>query len=163
MFLTILVGITAWWSSYYGNHQLASVTIRFVHLAGLILGGGTALVADRQILRVIRAGSEEREAVLVHVHRAHVQVVWCLFVVAAAGIVMTAADTATFLVSKLYWIKMVLVGLLIANGVVMLVVERRTRQVGVSVGWPRLVAVSTISAILWLTILFLGTLLTVAA
>lgn len=163
MFLTVLVGITAWWSSYYGNHQLASVAVRFAHLAGLLLGGGTGLFADRQILSAIRAGSEEREAVLAQLPRAHAHVVSYLLVVGAAGILMTASDTATFLVSKLYWTKMALVGLLIANGVVMLVVERRTRRVGVATGWPRLVAVSTISAILWLTILFLGTLLTVAA
>ena len=163
MFLTVLVGVTAWWSSYYGNHQLASVTIRFVHLAGLIFGGGAGLFTDRQVLGVIRAGSQEREAVLAQLPRVHAQVVSCLFVAGAAGILMTAADTTTFLVSKVYWIKMALVGLLITNGIVMLAVERRTRQVGVSVGWSRLVAVSTISAILWLTILFLGALLTVAA
>jgi hypothetical protein len=84
-------------------------------------------------------------------------------VVGSTGVLMTAADTSTFLVSKLYWIKMVTVGLLVANGFAMLMAERRARQIGVGEGWSRLVAVSTISAILWLTTLFLGTLLTVAA
>jgi hypothetical protein len=163
MVLAVLVGITAWWSSYYGNHQLASVAVRYLHLAGLLLGGGTALFADRQVLRVMRAGSQEQEAVLAELSRAHRYVVSCIVVVATAGILMTASDTATFLVSKLYWTKMLLVGLLVTNGAVLLLSERRARRIGVAAGWLRLAAVSTVSAMLWLTILFLGILLTVAA
>jgi hypothetical protein len=159
----VLSSITGWWSSYYGDHRLASVTIRFLHLASLLLGGGAALFTDRQILRAIWAGSEAREAVLAALSRVHPQVVSCILAAGAAGILMTAADTATFLVSKLYWIKMSMVGLLIANGAVLLGVERRARVIGVSAGWPILAAVSAVSAALWLTILFLGTLLTVAA
>jgi hypothetical protein len=53
--------------------------------------------------------------------------------------------------------------LLVANGAFLLAVEQRTRKLGVTEGWPRLMMVSTISAILWLTTLFMGTLLTVAA
>jgi hypothetical protein len=163
MLLTVLVGITAWWSSYYGNHQLVSVSVRFLHLAGLVMGAGTGLFADRQVLGAVRAGSQEREAVLATLNRAHAHVVSWIIVVGSTGVLMTAADTSTFLVSKLYWIKMVMVGILIANGLAMLLAERRARQVGVSAGWPKLVAVSAISAILWLTTIFLGTLLTVAA
>ena len=161
--MAALTGISTWWSSYYGNHQLASVTVRFVHLTGLILGGGTGLFADRQVLRAMRASTEEREAALGQLHGAHALVVSCLAVMAASGILMTAADTSTFLVSKLYWTKMTFVALLITNGIVMLAAERRTRRVGVSTGWTRLAAVSAVSAVLWLTLLFLGTLLTVAA
>jgi hypothetical protein len=161
--LTLLVGITAWWSSYYGDHQLVSVSIRFLHLAGLVMGAGTGLFADRQVLSAVRSRSQERETVLVTLNRAHAHVISWIIVVGSTGVLMTAADTSTFLVSKLYWIKMAMVALLITNGLAMLAAERRTRQVGISAGWPRLAAVSTISATLWLTTLFLGTLLTVAA
>jgi hypothetical protein len=163
MLLTVQVGITAWWSSYYGNHQLASVTVRFLHLAGLVMGGGTGLFADRQVLGAIRVGSQEREAVLATLSRAHAHVISWIVVVGSTGVLMTAADTSTFLASKLYWFKMGLVALLVANGVAMFFAERRSRQLGVDAGWPRLVAISTMSAVLWLTTLFLGTLLTVAA
>ena len=30
----------ATWNSYYGNHQALSVTIRYLHLAALLVGGG---------------------------------------------------------------------------------------------------------------------------
>jgi hypothetical protein len=163
MLLAVLVGITEWWSSYYGNHQLASVSIRFLHLAGIVMGAGTGLFADRQILGAVRAKMQEREAVLAAVNREHAHVVSWIIVIGTTGVLMTAADTSTFMVSKLYWIKMAMVGLLIANGIALLLAEQRARKIGVDAGWPRLIAVSTISAILWLTILFLGTLLTVAA
>ena len=39
-----------WWSALYSDHQAVSVTVRFLHLAGLLVGGGTALVADRHLL-----------------------------------------------------------------------------------------------------------------
>jgi uncharacterized membrane protein len=161
--MSALGGILAPWSTYYGNHQIASVSIRFLHLVALIFAGGTGLFADRQVLRAAKAGAEEREAVMVILGRCHKHVVSWIVVLGATGVLMAAADTATYMVSKVFWIKMSLVGLLIANGVFLLAVERRTRRLGVAVGWPRLMIVSTISAILWLTTLFMGTLLTVAA
>jgi len=161
--LSFLVNITSWWSSYYGNHQLVSVFIHFLHLAGLVLGAGTALFADRQVLRAARLGPPEREAVLMILDRAHPYVVSWFIVVGSTGILMMAADTSTFLSSILYWIKMAMVVFLLANGLTMLFAERRARRLGVSAGWPRLVTISTISVILWLVTLFLGTLLTVAA
>ncbi len=58
---------------------------------------------------------------------------------------------------------MTLVVCLLANGLNMLLAERRARRVSVSAAWPRLVTSSRISIVLWLVILFLGSLLTVAA
>ena len=160
---TVLVGFTAWWSSYYGNHQLASVSVRFLHLAGIVMGGGTGLFADRQVIGAIRAGSQEREAVLSLLSRVHAHVISWIVVVGSTGVLMTAADTSTFFASKIYWFKMGMVALLVANGAALFFAERRSRRLGVEAGWPRLAAISTISATLWLVTLFLGTLLTVAA
>jgi hypothetical protein len=161
--MSFLNSLTQWWSSFYGNHQLVSVFVHFLHLAALVLGAGTALFADRQVFRAARLGPPEREAVLAILDRAHPHVVSWLVVVGSTGILMTAADTSTFLGSTLYWIKMTLVVFLLANGLTMVLAERRARRVSLSAGWPRLVTISTISTILWLAILFLGSLLTVVA
>ena len=48
--LAAVTSLVESWSEYYGSNQVVSVTIRALHLAGLVVGGGTALVADRQIL-----------------------------------------------------------------------------------------------------------------
>ena len=158
--MSILAQITSWWSSFYGNHQIVSLVIRYLHLTVIVLAAGTALFIDRQVWRALRSGPPERESVLTMLTRSHPRVVPWLAVIAATGVLMTAAETSTFLASKLYWIKMALVAILLANGLVMLAAERR---VGARAGWSRLAAISTISAILWLVILFLGKLLTVAA
>ena len=163
MTLTIMAGVIDWWGSYYGDHQLVSVAIRFLHLAGLVLGGGTALYADRQLLRAGRREPEQQETVLAMLHRSHKYVVSWIFAVAITGAAMTAADTQTFLVSEVYWIKMALVGLLMANGAALLYLERRTARIGTAAAWPSLVAAASASAVLWLATLFMGTLLTVAA
>ncbi len=159
----IAVGIIAWWSSYYGNHETASVVIRFLHLTGIILGGGTGLFSDRQVLRAARAAPEEREEVLTNLSRAHAHVISWIVIIGITGLLMTFADLHTFLGSKVYWAKMILVVLLICNGSALYLVERRTSRFGAATEWASLVVVATISTILWLTILFFGVLLTVAA
>ena len=161
--MSFLNSLISWWSAFYGNHQLVSVFIHFLHLAALVLGAGAALFADRQVLRAARLGPPEREAVLGMLDRAHPHVVSWLVVVGSTGILMTAADAPTFLGSMLYWIKMAMVACLLANGLNMVMAERRARRVSLSAGWPRLVTISTISIILWLVTLFLGSLLTVVA
>jgi hypothetical protein len=163
MFWTISAGITTWWPSYYGNHQLASVAVRFLHLAGVLMAGGTGLFVDRQVLDAIRAGTQERENALVILGRTHIRVLSWMALIALTGVLMTAADAETFLPSKLYWLKMALVLLLLLNGAAMYLAGRRSRRIGIDSGWPRLAATSAISAVLWLITMFLGTLLTVAA
>lgn len=159
----VLIGLISWWNSYYGNHQLVSVSIRFLHLAGLIFAGGTGLFADRQVLRAARTGSDTPEAVLANLGKTHVHVISWILVVGLTGALMTAADTATFLVSKVFWIKMGVVALLTANGSALLFLERRAARGGAAAVWPHLILISSLSAILWLAALFMGTLLTVAA
>ena len=44
------------WSGFYDSHRMVSVTVHYLHLAGLVVGGGTALAADRQILKAVRSG-----------------------------------------------------------------------------------------------------------
>ncbi len=161
--LPVLIGLISWWNGYYGNHQLVSVSIRFLHLAGLLLGGGTGLFADRRVLRAARTGSDTPEAVLEFLAQTHVQVIAGIMVVGLTGTLMFAADTATFLVSRVFWVKMGVVALLVANGSGILLLERKAARRGAAAVWPQLIVVSSVSAILWLTALFMGTLLTVAA
>jgi hypothetical protein len=159
----IFSGLIAWWTSYYGGHQIVSVTIRFLHLASLLVGGGTALFCDRQIVTAIRSASTERETILSVLEKAHLYVVPSLFVTVITGLLMTTADTTTFLASKIYWTKVVFVGFLLLNGAGLLLMERRTKRIGIGAGWLGLFTISIISIFLWLGGLFLGTLLTVAA
>jgi hypothetical protein len=150
------------WADLYGNHQLVSVTVRYLHLAGLVVGGGTALAADRQVLRGARSGASMRSGVVSAVHAAHRVVVPALAVIVATGLAMTLSDTETFLVSPLYWSKMALVGLLLLNGLGLVAAGRAVAGERPR-GWRWLSLTSAASLLLWLGTLFAGVWLTVAA
>jgi hypothetical protein len=157
-----LTSAVAGWASYYGDHRMVSVTVRWLHLGALILGGGTALLADRRVLAGIRAGGPAREASLAELDGSHRVVVPSLALVVLTGLLMTASDTATFLSSRLYWMKLGLVALLLLNGTGLLAAERAAKR-GRASGWSWLAIVSGVSFVLWLVILYFGVWLTAAA
>jgi hypothetical protein len=150
------------WAGFYDRHHAVSVTVRYLHLVGLVTGGGTALAADRQVLKALRAGPAQRADVLAWLHESHRVVVPALALMVATGALMTAADTGTFFASRLYWSKLSLVALLLLNGLGLLAAERALEQ-GRSRSWRGLGVASAASLVLWLTILLAGMWLTVAA
>src|SRR5687768_2234218 len=114
----------SWWSEMYSDHQAVSVAVRFLHLAGLLVGGGTALVADRHLLAAMRRDAVTRTAALGLVGASHRIVVPALALMALTGLLMATADLETYLSSRLFWIKMTIVGLLLVNGAVLVLTER---------------------------------------
>jgi hypothetical protein len=156
----LLSSAAAAWAAFYGAHQPVSVTVRWLHLAGLLVGGGTALYADRRILAADAAG---RPAALTTLDASHRTVVAALAVVALSGALMTASDVDTFISSRLYWTKMGLVGALLLNGLALLRAEIVASRDSSGPGWTWLRATSGISLVLWLAILYMGLWLTVAA
>jgi hypothetical protein len=150
------------WAAFYDAHRMVSVAVRYLHLAGLVVGGGTALATDRQIVKAVRSGPAERSASLAALGGSHRVVVPALAVVVITGAMMTASDTGTFLGSRLFWSKMGLVALLLLNGVGLLAAERAASR-GRARGWPWLGLTSVASLILWLVILLAGVWLTAAA
>jgi hypothetical protein len=150
------------WAAFYGDHQMVSVTVRYLHLAGLVVGAGTALATDRRILGASRSEPSARAALVPALHASHRVVVPALALVILTGALMTASDTGTFFASRLYWSKMSLVGLLFLNGLALLGAERAAARERAN-GWRWLVLVSGASLVLWLAILFAGVWLTVAA
>jgi len=150
------------WSDFYGHHQVVSVAVRFLHLAGLMVGGGTALAADRQVLAAARSAPTERSTVMATLGGSHRVVVPGLAVVVLTGLLMALADTETFLPSRLFWSKMGLVGLLVLNGLGLLAAERAASG-GRPKAWRWLSLTAAASLFLWLATLLAGVWLTVAA
>ena len=154
--------LVASWSSYYGDHQMVSVTVRYLHLAAVLVGGGSAVALDRKVLRALGADGVTRRAILAELRGSHRVVVPSLTVVALTGLLMTAADVDTFLASSLYWTKLGLVTLLLVNGGLLLAAESAAERAS-GQQWGRLAAVAAASLTLWLATLFAGTWLTVGA
>ena len=163
-FATTITTATNWWATYYSDHQIVSLLIRYVHLAALMVGGGTALAIDRVVLGTARTRTDDRRrAAWQALQGSHRVVVPSLVVVTATGVLMTAADWATFEFSWLFWLKMAGFGLLVANGGALVAAERRYSQSTDLNMWRRVVIASGASVLLWMVVLLIGEWLTVAA
>lgn len=151
-------GLIETWASLYANHALLRTVIVFCHVGGLLVGGGTAVTADRATLRAFSRGEGERSRHLEALARTHKLVMATLAIIIASGFLQFFSDTASFLHSRVFWFKMGLVVALLLNGVWLTVVEARAaaRAPQAEPEWRRLRVVSIFSLGLWLGIVLAG-------
>lgn len=154
--------IVAGWARLFSDHKAVSEAVNFVHLAGVLLGGGLAIAADRATLRLARAtpaGSAGDSAALTELTSVHRLVLWGLTVIFVSGLLQTLADLDTYLTSVVFWTKMGLVVALLVNGRLRLGAERAVRR-GVVAAWPAFRRTSIASLILWFVLVLYGAILT---
>jgi cytochrome b subunit of formate dehydrogenase len=89
----------------------------------------------------------------------HRLVIATLFLVALSGLLMFTADVSTFLYSRVFWIKMGLVALLVVNGTLLWNAERHARRGDVA-AWKTLRFTALASVALWLLATLAGVALT---
>ena len=149
------------WSEFYSHSRTTSAIVTWAHLAGILLGGGFAIASDRVVLRAVSADVGARAHVLREFGAIHRPVILALVVVVISGVMQTLSDAETFLLSKVYWTKMALIILLLANGYGMMRTERRlTREQSPAHGlWGRFRFGAVVSITLWLATLLAGTFL----
>lgn len=149
------------WADFYSHSKTASSIVTWVHLAGILVGGGFALASDRSALRALGADLAERTRVLRDFGSIHRPVMLALLVVMLSGALQTLSDAETFLVSKVYWTKMTLIVLLLANGYGVQRTERRLALDPSPVNklWGRFKFGALASITLWLATLLAGTFL----
>ena len=144
---------------------MVSLVVRYLHLAALMVGGGTALAIDRLVLGSARARTDDRrQAALNALHGSHAVVVPALIVVTASGILMAAADWADVRrrrsCSGSRWGR---------SSCCSRTARRwsrrsaRSRRAADTRMWRRVILASGTSFLLWLFILWMGEWLTVAA
>jgi hypothetical protein len=152
-----LVALTARWADLYGDSKGIATIVTFLHVAPLLVGGGAALAIDRATLRT-RATPEARARHLAELGAVHRLVLGALALTALSGIALLAADLETYWSSRIYWAKMLFVGLLVANGGVMTLTQRdiAAHPERLERGWTRLRQVALASIALWLTVTLLG-------
>jgi hypothetical protein len=160
-FPAFLVPAADQWAAFYGDHRVVSVGIRFLHLAAIVVGGGAAITADRRTLSAI-GSAERRAAAVADLAGTHRVVVSSLALVVATGGLMALSDRDTFFASNVFWTKLGLFVLLLANGGLLLAGER-VFAAGRPSGAGLLRAGSALSLLLWLAVLLAGVFLTVAA
>ena len=153
-----LVELVQPWASLYNDNQAVSSVVMFVHLSGLLLGGGGAVAADRDTIRNSRTSEAEQSCHLSDLRAVHRIVMTGLAATFVSGLLMLAGDLETLLGLTVFWVKMGLIALLLVNGIVMTRVERTVRP-GEVANWGRLRAVSAISLALWFAIVLASTFL----
>lgn len=160
-----LGALLAPWADLYGGSTVLATGITSLHLAGMLLGGGLALAADRATLRALRqpSGLRAHQAELESVHRL---VLAGLGLTLVTGLLMLAADFDALVARPVFWGKMAVLALLAANG------WRLARAARAAAGEPRDAAppvwrrrlgrAARASVVLWFAALLLGAALPVA-
>ncbi|MBI2795705.1 MAG: hypothetical protein HYX65_03250 [Gemmatimonadetes bacterium] len=161
--LQTLADLLAPWQSAYSNSKTLSTGVTFAHLAGLLYGGGFAVAADRAALRAAAGADDIRRRVLGELEATHRPVLIALTVSFASGVALVTADIATFWASPVYWAKMGLIVLLLANGWVLRATERAAAVksdagdvVGEKALWGRLKLTAWVSLVAWGSIVLAG-------
>ncbi len=156
--------LAAPWAKVYSHSAALSTSVTFVHIGGILLGGGCAVAADRMTLRVLRADSTRRADHLSELHAVHRPVLIGLTITFLSGFLLLAADVEKLATAPTFWIKMGIVALLLVNGFVMNRAEGALRK-GTDrplMAWSRLKVASWASLGLWFGSVFLGTALLAA-
>lgn len=143
------------WTSLYSDSAVLRTGVGFAHVAGLLTAGGSAIAADRATLVAWRRDAESRMAHARVLHGTHRAVVVGLIVVSLSGVLLLAADLDTYLHSWVFWTKMGLVAVLLANGSLLVHAGRRA-QTGHQRAWTRLGYGSIASLVLWFATTLLG-------
>jgi len=155
------------WATLYSDHTAISSGVTFFHVAGLLFAGGLAIASDRATIRALRGTDEDRDRVLADLGDSHRWVISGLTVIFLSGVLLALSDVKTFAYSPTYWIKMSLVVLLLANGVLLQRTERTLREgrmlsQSAAPGqklWSRLRFTAAASMTLWTAIVLAGVIL----
>jgi hypothetical protein len=157
--LESLAAAAAQWTSLYANHAALRTVVVFAHIGGLVGAGGCAVAADRATLLALRRHEAERRHQVEALAGTHRVVIAGLVLIVVSGLLLFAADVQTFLYSRVFWIKMTMILLLLVNGAVLTAAERRASS-GADDAWGRLRATALVSLMLWFLITFAGVALT---
>ena len=158
----VLVRITDPWASFYSHSKIAATVVTFAHVASLLMAGGLAVATDRATLQALRLAATERGRHLESLGGVHKLVVGGLALSMVTGVLLFAADLETFFGSWVFWAKMGLIAVLLANGYAMTSAERALRADAAegSSDWARLRRGALVSMALWYTITLAGVALT---
>lgn len=147
--------LIAGWAHLYNDTRAVGTTVTYLHFAGMLVGGGFAIVADRDAFRVRPAAGPQE---LPNMTEIHAWVLTGLGLVLVSGLLMMLADLHTYARSAVFWTKMGLFALLLGNGYGRMRAEAALRA-GAASGARRLRRTSAASLALWLAVLLVSTML----
>jgi hypothetical protein len=161
--VTGVAGAVAWWAEYYRTHDVAQLAAAFGHLLAIAYAARFALAGDAAALRLTSGVNHHaRRAVadLATIRGAHVHVLSALSFALLTGLAQLLAQLAYLPASGVFWIKMSMLVLLLANGRIIQVTSARYDHADGRSMDMRLRAAAIRSIVLWCFIVLLGLLLT---
>ena len=153
-------GLIERWAHLYADSKAVSAAIMFVHLAGVLVAGGFAIVADRASLLLPGEAGEHLAREIERLKSVHTWVMAGLALTVATGALQLFSDLHTYLTAWLFWTKMGLIALLLANGWVRLKAEQAIEAGSVVPYLARFRRTSMASLVLWFAVLLAGSFLT---
>jgi len=153
-----LVDLFKPWNDFYSHSKTAETIVQFLHIGGLVLAGGLAIASDRGSLRALKIAAADRHHYTRELRTVHRWVLTGLVVVVLSGLAMLASDFETFWGSWIFWIKMLLVLILLVNGFGMTRAEKMLERDAseTSPGWGALRRTAMSSLVLWFVITAFG-------
>lgn len=150
------------WAHLYADSKVIATIVTFGHVASLLMAGGLAVATDRTTLRALRLAAAERGRHLEDLSGVHRLVVGGLTLSVITGILLFASDVETFIGSWIFWLKMAMICVLLANGYAMTRAERSLRADAAesSPAWGNLRRTALMSMGLWYAITLAGVALT---
>jgi uncharacterized membrane protein len=156
------------WRRLFSHSALVSTLVLFGHIGGLLAGGGLALASDRATLRLRTADEAERRRHLDELARLRWPMGVALLVAGLSGALLFLADVEAFATSRIFWAKMGLIALLLANLAIVIRAERALRaglaREPAESGdaerarlWRRRRAGAVVSVVLWFVLVLAGT------
>lgn len=158
----LLLDLATPWAALYSASQPVSVAVTFVHFTGLVLAGGSAVAIDRDTLRTSAYDPLARTRIQLTIRGIHRWVLTGLALTLCSGLLLLASDLETYWGAPVFWVKMGLVALLLANGALLRGAEQRTAPDDIG-RWRWLQVSAGVSLGLWFAILLASILVTTAA
>src|SRR5436190_24386223 len=154
------------WRRLFSQSPLLSTTILFGHLGGLLAAGGLTVAADRATLRLDPTDDADRRRHLAELARLRAPVWTALAIAMLSGAMLFLADVEAFAASRIFWTKMALVALLLANVVVTARLDATLRRGDEAAArhavavrarqWRHRRGAAIASAVLWFGLVFAG-------
>ena len=152
------------WRHLYSQSPLLSTLILFGHLGGLLAAGGLTVAAERATLRVDPRSDADRRRHLADLDQLRGTIRAAFAVSLLSGAMLFFADVEAFAASRIFWTKMLLVALLLANTLVTARLDAVLRRDGepssaTAAGarrWRARRAVAVASASLWFAVVLVG-------
>jgi len=161
------------WADVYANHAGLATAIIAAHVLAMFIGGGLAVGVDRAILRAAPGSADGVRVIISDLSATHALVIVALVVSVASGAALFASDVPTYAISRVFWVKLLVLGALLLNGLRMRRGERRvldsldgapspTAEMPVAFPpspWREVRLTAATSLTLWITLVLLGVVL----